>query len=104
TLSRAAQPPAPTLLTRVEPPPAEQQPARAALRADTEALRGDEALEAKIVEIATNVFTREGFSDALDDRDPRIVIVVEKTGGDDNPGFVVGYSIEKGDEVVPGSA
>ncbi|HLT39736.1 MAG TPA: hypothetical protein VK034_25810 [Enhygromyxa sp.] len=107
--SQAAQPPAPTLLIKQEPAPsepmpAEQQPPRAALRVDTKALRGDDALEAKIVEVATNVFTSEGFADALDDEDPRIVIVVEKTGGEENPGFVVGYSIEKGTEVVPGSA
>lgn len=88
-----------------EPEPAEQQPPRAALRVDTEALgSGDDPLKAKIVEVATSVFAEQGFADALDDLDPRIVIVVERTGSEDNPGFVVGFSIEKGDEVVPGSA
>ena len=105
--SHAAQPPAPRLIAKTEPEqaPAEQQPPRAALRVDTEALdASDDALKAKIVEVATGVFSKQGFSDALDDQDPTIVVVVERTGSEENPGFVVGYSIEKGDEVVPGSA
>ena len=108
--SHAAQPPAPRLITKTEPeaapvPAPAEQPPRAALRVDTEALgTSDDPLKAKIVEVATSIFTQEGFADALDDQDPRIVIVVERTGNEENPGFVVGFSIEKGDEVVPGSA
>lgn len=106
--SHAAQPPAPRLIAKTEPEPEQtpaEQPPRAALRVDTEALdASDDALKAKIVEVATGVFSKQGFSDALDDQDPTIVVVVERTGSEDNPGFVVGYSIEKGDDVVPGSA
>jgi hypothetical protein len=97
--SHAAQPPAPRLLVQAEQPP------RAALRVDTDALgSGEEPLKAKIVEVATGVFTKQGFEDALDDQDPRILIDVAPTGNEENPGFVVGFSIEKGDDVVPNSA
>jgi hypothetical protein len=103
--SHAAHPPAPRLVAPTEQASDQaEQPPRAALRVDTEALGADEYLKAKIVEVATGVFTKQGFADALDDQDPQIVIVVERIGGEDNPGFVIGFSIEKGDDVVPGSA
>jgi hypothetical protein len=103
----AAQPPAPRLEGRmmmVEPEPEVADP-RVSLRVDTDALGGaDEPMKAKIVEIATGVFRNQGFVDAIDDQDPVIVVVVERTGDVENPGFVMGYSIEQGDEIVPGSA
>ncbi len=109
--SLAARPPAPKLTGRMkmEPEPVEQpteQQLRVGLRVDTEALGGGagEPMRVKIVEVATDEFRDQGFAEVLDEMDPRIVIVVERTGDEENPGFVIGYSIEKDDEIVPGSA
>lgn len=98
----AAEPPAPMLLDDAAPTEAAPQ---VGLRVNTDDLGGvDEPTKRKIVEVATGVFDAQGFADVSDAKDPRIVIVVERTGDEEHPGFVVGFSIEKGDEVVAGSA
>jgi hypothetical protein len=96
------EPPAPRMVkmeARAEPAP------RVGLRVDAEELgSGGESVEAKVEEVAAEVFAAEGFEGASEELDPRIVVVVERTGTEENPGFVVGYSIEQGEEVLPGSA
>lgn len=95
------EPPRPRLLKMA---PAEVAP-RVGLRVDAEELgSGGESVEAKVEEVAGEVFAAEGFEEATEELDPRIVVVVERTGTEENPGFVVGYSIEQGEEVLPGSA
>ncbi|WP_146156103.1 hypothetical protein, partial [Enhygromyxa salina] len=99
--TRAAGPPAPQLVEKA----AEDTPDRVGLRVDTDDLGGaGEPLKVKIVETASLVFAEQRVEDGRDGEDPRIVIVVERTGTEENPGFVVGFSIEKGEEIVPGSA
>lgn len=101
-VARATEPPAPTL---VKMAPAPVAAPRVGLRVDAEKLgTSGESVEAKVVETAEEVFAAEGFEEASGDQDPVIVVVVEPTGTEENPGFVVGYSIEKGEEVVAGSA
>jgi hypothetical protein len=96
------EPPAPRLVKMAAP--AEVAP-RVGLRVDAKDLGSEgESVEAKVEEVATEVFAGEGFEGASEELDPRIVVVVERTGTEENPGFVVGYSIEKGEEVLPGSA
>jgi hypothetical protein len=91
----------PTLLV-VAP---EGETARVGLRVNVDGLGSDgEPVGAKIEETARTVIGEQGFADASEELDPRIVVVVEKTGTEENPGFVVGFSIEKGEEIVPGSA
>ncbi|NJL71527.1 MAG: hypothetical protein HC888_07855, partial [Candidatus Competibacteraceae bacterium] len=86
------------------PAPASDAP-RVGLRVDTEELGSQgEAVGAKIQESARTLFGDKGFVDATDELDPVIVIVVERTGTEENPGFVVGFSIEKGEDILPGSA
>ncbi len=83
----------------------EEGAGRVGLRVDTEDLGGSaEGMKAKIEEAAAGVFGAEGYVAGEGDEDPQIVVVVERTGTDENPGYVVGFSIEKGDEIVPGSA
>jgi hypothetical protein len=97
-----AEPPAPRL---VKMEPAAEAAPRVGLRVDAKELGTDGApVEAKVEEVAAEVFAAEGFEGASEALDPRIVVVVERTGTEENPGFVVGYSIETGEEVVPGSA
>lgn len=98
---QASEPPAPRLLMLAP----EVETPRVGLRVDTEELgsQGD-AVGAKITESARAVFGEQGFGEASEELDPVIVVVVERTGTEENPGFVVGFSIEKGEEVVPGSA
>jgi hypothetical protein len=96
------EPPAPRMVKMAAP--AEAAP-RVGLRVDAEDLGSEgESVEAKVGEVAAEVFAAEGFEEASEELDPRIVVVVERTGTEENPGFVVGYSIEKGEEVLPGSA
>ena len=104
SMTHASQPPAPRLVGKmmIAPEPAQ---ARAGLEVETEDLgSGAEPLKAKIEETAQAVFEAEGFVGARDEQDPRILVVVERTGTEENPGFVVGFSIERGDEIVSGSA
>ncbi len=83
----------------------EESAGRVGLRVETEDLgSGGEAMKGKIEERAREVFEGEGYGEAREEDDPAIVVVVERTGTDENPGYVVGFSIEKGDEIVPGSA
>jgi hypothetical protein len=83
----------------------EQAPARAGLEVETGDLgSGGDPLKAKIEETARRVFEAQGFEAGRDEGDPRIMVVVERTGTEENPGFVVGFSIEKGEEIVSGSA
>jgi hypothetical protein len=97
-----AEPPAPRL---VKMEPAAEAAPRVGLRVDAKELGTDGApVEAKVEEVAAEVFAAEGFEATSEELDPRIVVVVERTGTEENPGFVVGYSIEKGEEVVAGSA
>ena len=105
SLSRAAEVPAPTLILSGDQLPAEdQRAARVELRVDAEDLGEDAGpMGDKISEVCGEVLADEGVADASDPLDPVIIVVIERTGGDDNPGFVVGFSIEKGDEIVPGS-
>ena len=105
SLSRAAEVPAPTLILSGDQLPAEdQRAARVELRVDAEDLGEDAGpMGDKISEVCGEVLAAEGVADASDPLDPVITVVIERTGGDDNPGFVVGFSIEKGDEIVPGS-
>jgi hypothetical protein len=96
------EPPAPRL---VKMEPAAEAAPRVGLRVDAEALGSEgESVEAKVEEVAGEVFAEQGFEAEREELDPRIVVVVERTGTEENPGFVVGYSIEKGEEVLPGSA
>ncbi len=96
------EPPAPRLVRMMAP--TEVAP-RVGLRVDAEDLGGEGAsVEAKVEEVAAEVFAGEGFEGASEELDPRIVVVVERTGTEENPGFVVGYSLEKGEEVLGGSA
>lgn len=106
TPTHAAQPPAPTLTPRMMMEEPVEPVARVGLRVNTDALGGgaEEPMRVKIVEVSTAAFRDQGFGEILDEQDPLIVIVVERTGDEENPGFVIGYSIEKDDEVVPGSA
>jgi hypothetical protein len=93
----SSEPPAPRLVRMAAP--VEAAP-RVGLRVDAEELgSGGESVEAKVQEVAA-----EGFEGASEELDPRIVVVVERTGTEENPGFVVGYSLEQGEEVLPGSA
>lgn len=105
SLSIAGSPvPAPVLIERA-PDPAPSEPLRAGLRIDTEKLGGDgEPIATKIREQAKAVYEREAFQDPLDERDPVIVVVVERARNSDDPGYVIGFSIEQGEEVVPGSS
>jgi hypothetical protein len=97
-----AEPPAPRL---VKMEPAAEAAPRVGLRVDAKELGTDGApVEAKVEEVAAEVFAAEGFEATSEELDPRIVVVVERIGTEENPGFVVGYSIEKGEEVVAGSA
>lgn len=96
------EPPGPRLVRLATP--TEVAP-RVGLRVDAEDLGSEGAsVEAKVEEVAAEVFAGEGFEGASEELDPRIVVVVERTGTEENPGFVVGYSIEKGEEVLAGSA
>jgi hypothetical protein len=98
----SSEPPAPRLVRMAAP--VEAAP-RVGLRVDAEELgSGGESVEAKVQEVAAEVFAAEGFAGASEELDPRIVVVVERTGTEENPGFVVGYSLEQGEEVLPGSA
>jgi hypothetical protein len=93
-------------MVRMMAPPEEEAAApRVGLRVDAEELgSGGDSVEVKVVEVAKEVFAAEGIEEAQGELDPVIVVVVERTGTEENPGFVVGYSIEKGEEVVAGSA
>ena len=96
--------PGPTLVPMVAPAGAET-PARVELRVDTEALGSEgEPLANKISEAADEVVTELGFAEPSESLDPVVTIVIERTGDDENPGYVVGFSIEKGEDIVPGSA
>jgi hypothetical protein len=81
-------------------------PPRVSLKVDTDGLGdgADESMKAKINEVGAALILDRGFVDATEPGDPRIVIVVERAGDVENPGFAIGYLIETGDEVVPGSA
>ena len=104
SLTRAAEVPAPTLVRMVAPAEADAS-ARVDLRIDTEALGSDgEPLANKITEVVGEVAAEQGFAEASDPLDPAVIIVIERTGDDENPGYVVGFSIEKGEDIVPGSA
>jgi hypothetical protein len=104
SMTHASEQLGPRLVGRMMIAP-EQAPARVGLGVDTADLgSGEEPLKAKIEETAAGVFEAEGFEGARDEEDPRIVVVVERTGTEENPGFVVGFSIERGDEIVSGSA
>jgi hypothetical protein len=105
SLSLAGSPaPAPLLIERA-PDPAPSEPLRAGLRIDTEKLGADgEPIATKIREQAKAVYERESFQDPLDERDPVIVVVVERARNSEDPGYVIGFSIEQGDDIVPGSA
>jgi len=100
-----AAPPAPQVQgvwAKLEPAP---EPARISVRVDTKALDGgNEGLDNKLGEVATQLFGERGFTDAVDPQDPELVIVVDQTGDDENPTFVVGLSLERAGEIVPGSA
>lgn len=104
SISLAADPPAPTL-RMVAPAEAAGDPPRVSVRVDAEALGNEgDAIVGKAEEIAAKLVTDAGFSDPLDDRDPRVIVVIERAGDPENPGYVIGFSVEQGDEVVPGSA
>lgn len=105
SLSLAGSPlPAPTLLERA-PDAAPSEPLRAGLRIDTEKLGSDgEPIATKIREQAKAVYEREAFQEPLDERDPMLVVVVERARNSEDPGYVIGFSIEQGDDIVPGSA
>jgi hypothetical protein len=104
----AAQPrvPAPTLLKQAPPDEVPQPaPLHVGLRIDTKALGADaEPIAAKVQEQAKLVFDQDGVLEPLDDQDPVIVVVVERARKSDDPGYVIGLSIEQGEDVVPGSA
>ena len=98
----AQTPPAPALLDA----PADAVAPRVGLRVDTSGLDEGNAgpMGEKIVEASTAAVTDAGFVVSNDPADPRVVVVVEPMGDEENPGFVVGYSLEQADEIIPGSA
>lgn len=96
--------PAPALMKQA-PPDVQPAPVRIGLRIDTKALGADaEPIAAKVQEQAKPVFDQGGVLEPLDDQDPVIVVVVERARKSDDPGYVVGFSIEQGEDVVSGSA
>jgi len=98
--SLAGTPPAPMLV--VEPA---AEPVRVGFRVETQGVGGGaEAMKKKILELAAGVCEEQGIEDAQDKQDPRVVVVVERAGSEEQPGYVVGFSIEKGKEIVVGSA
>jgi hypothetical protein len=107
TNALAADPrvPAPTLLKQA---PAEPEPVQlhVGLRIDTKALGADgEPIATKIEEQAKLVFDQAAVLEPLDDQDPVIVVVVERARKTEDPGYVIGFSIEQGEDVVvPDSA
>ena len=103
SLSRAAAPPTPTLVRMMVP---DEDPAsvRVELRIDTEGLgETAEPMAMKIAERGAEVFAARGVAEPSDPGDPIIVVVVERTGTEENPGFVVGFSLEQNDEIISGS-
>ncbi|WP_172305409.1 hypothetical protein [Pseudenhygromyxa sp. WMMC2535] len=102
-LLRAAEPPAPTLV--VFEALAEASPKRAGLRVDVDELGSDGAsIATKIEEDAKVAFDAEGLKEPIDELDPVIVVAIERLDDPENPGYVVGFSIEQDDEIVAGSA
>lgn len=102
----AAEPrvPAPTLLKQAAPEPT-PVPSRVGLRVDTKALGADaDPIGTKVRDQAKLVFDQDGVLEPLDDQDPVIVVVVERARNSEDPGYVIGFSIEQGEDVVPGSA
>ena len=79
---------------------------RVSFRVETDGLGdgADESMRTKILEVGAALVVDRGFVDATQPNDPRIVIAIERAGDVENPGFAIGYLIESGDEVVPGSA
>ncbi len=105
SITLAGAPVPPPMLS--EPPASEAEPAplRAGLRVDASALGGEGGpISNKVEEQARAVFQDKGYQEPLDDADPRIVIVVEKAPDKSNPGYVIGFSVERGEDVLPGSA
>ncbi|MFV8753225.1 hypothetical protein ACNOYE_21975 [Nannocystaceae bacterium ST9] len=103
TNALAAEPrvPAPTLMQKAADP----VPAYVGLRIDAKALGADaEPIAAKVEEQTKAVFEAEGVLAPLDEQDPVIVVVVERARNSEDPGYVIGFSIEQGEDVVPGSA
>lgn len=102
----AAEPriPAPTLLKQA-PPDVDPVLPRVGLRIDTKALGADaDPIATKVQDQAKLVFEQDRVLEPLDDQDPVIVVVVERARNSDDPGYVIGFSIEQGEDVVPGSA
>jgi hypothetical protein len=104
----AAEPrvPAPALMK--EAPPDETAAAagiHVGLRIDTKALGADaDPIANKVQEQAKLVFDQQGVLEPIDDRDPVIIVVVERARNSEDPGYVIGLSIEQGEDVVPDSA
>jgi F0F1-type ATP synthase membrane subunit c/vacuolar-type H+-ATPase subunit K len=106
TVAFASPRPSPPAAKMLAPEPEPSPSPRASVRVDTSALEPNtaEQMREKIVEAAHAAFAARRFAAAEHSLDPRIVIAVEPMGTEENPGFVIGYSIEQGDDVVSGSA
>ncbi len=105
--ARAADPrvPAPSLIKQAPREPEPASPARIGLRIDTKALGSDaEPIAAKVEERGKILFDEEGVLEPLYDQDPVIAIVVERVQNSEDPGYVIGLSIEQGEDVIQGSA
>gem|GEM_PF-2938340 len=90
---------------RMAPGPVEAEDPRAGLRVDTDALgEQGKTIAEKIRERAGAQFIEAGFLGVSAADDPVVVVVVERSTDPENPGYVVGFSIERGDEIVPDSA
>lgn len=93
----AAEPPRPVLLVASDP--------RVGLSIDASALEDDgDTVLAKVDETARGVLIDSGFVHSDEHRDPRIMIVIEPSPDPENPGYVVGFSMEQAGEIVPNSS
>ena len=104
TNALAAEPhvPAPTLFKQAAP---DQAPVYVGLRVDAKALGADaDPIATKVRDQAKTVFADSSVLEPIDERDPVIVVVVERARKSEDPGYVIGFSIEQGEDVVSGSA